>query len=179
MVKKAKKVVAKKNKTEEIAELLFERTQKWAKTQGLLKEGKSKYTTKGKKYDKLITNIDICNAKQEQAIRDLVSNLIDEKIPPVKNKSFKIEFKHGVVIVPLTGTNNSFELGEPILIKDALGGAIKMDGEQPKASIKATNVKDIRPATLEEIEELMKELLKIDNFDSLLLGMILNKMGES
>ena len=177
MVKKAKKLSTKKDRVEEIASLLFDRTEKWAKSQGLLKEKKSKYSTKAKKFDKLISKGNF--GCQEQGVRDLISELIGEKVPPKKNEKFEIEFLHGVVIVPLSGVNSSYEIGEPILIKNIAGGAIRMDGTQPNARVEVKSTNSIRPASIEEIEELMKSLLKIDSFDSLLLGMILDKMGGS
>lgn len=175
MKKKVKKSGVGKDVSAEIAKLLFDRTEEWAKVQGLIQVEKSKYSNKAKKFDKIISRGDF--GCQEQSVRDLVAAIIGEKLPPKKDKSFNVEFIHGVVVVLLTGTNTAYTINEPILIKDKKGYGILLDGTQPSMPIKVNSERTFRPASIEEIEELMESLLKIDNFDSLLLGMILNQIG--
>jgi hypothetical protein len=173
---KIKKVNAKSDE-QQIAELIFERTQKWARDQGLLKEEKKKYSKLAKECDKIISSAKF--GCKEGAVRNLVTIITGDKLPPVTNKDKKIEFLHGVVVVPLTGNIlEYYPVGEPVMIKDGAGRGIKLNGEQPDEKMYATNSKSIRPATLEEIEILIESLLKIDNFSTLLLGFILNKMGD-
>ena len=166
----------KQNDIQKIAQLLFDRTQTWAKDQGLLEEKKSKYSSKAKKFDKIISKSNF--GCQEQGVRELIEELIEEKIPPLKNKKSDIEFMHGTVIVPLTGNEAGYTLGEPVMIKNTKGQGIMLDGRQPSGSIRFNNEKSIRPATIEEIEVLVESLLEIDNFSILLLGFILDKVGE-
>lgn len=179
MVARSKKVKKDKSEIEKISELLYERTQKWAKAQGLIVEKKSKYSNEAKKLDKLITAMDICNKSQENAIRKLVAEIVKEKIPSVKKNDSKIRFIHGVVVVPLIGdTFNYYTVGEPVLIKNQQGHGIKLDGEQPNEEVTSSSTKAFRPAIQEEIEVLVESLLKIDDFSTLFLGFILDKMGD-
>jgi hypothetical protein len=183
MAKKAKKMTTEKvQKTEtrqfdlsNISKLLFERTQEWAKEQGLLQEKKDKYSTKVKTLDSIINKGKF--GCQEEHVRKIVAEIIGEKLPPAKDKEFKLEFLHGVVVVPLTG-NNYYPVGEPVLVKDKKGYGIGLDGLQPVERLTETSEKSIRPATIEEIEVLVESLLKIDDFAILLLGFILNNVGK-
>jgi len=176
--KKAKAIQTSASKfgVREVAQLLFDRTQSWAKDQGLVEEKKSKYSSKAKKFDKIISKSKF--GCQEKGVRELIEELIEEKLPPVKNKTTNVEFIHGVVIVPLTGVNSCYALGEPVMIKDTKGCGIMVDGTQPSDAIKVKNEQSIRPATIEEVEILIESLLKIDKFSTLLLGFILDKMGD-
>ena len=181
---KTKKVKTTKKKKEKnsdtdiknISKLLYDRTQAWAKSQGLLEDKKQKYSTKVKKFDSIISSGNF--GCQEKYVREIVSELIGEKLPPMKNSEFNIDFKLGVVIVPLMGVHSSYTIGDPLLITDVAGFGTHLDGNQPCNKLNPSSKKSIRPATIEEIEVLVETILQKDEFVIKILGFIFRSIGD-
>jgi hypothetical protein len=154
----------KEQQIKELSRLLFNRTETWAKDQGLLTDScNSTYSEKAKKYDKIIKGNFGC---YEDKVRELVEELIDEKLPRETEAFFYIS---GIVLVPLSDMcNHKYTIGEPVLRIGVNDTKFKLlDGSTKTSAFPTTKNKfmeSTRIATLEEIEFFVEKFMESKTF---------------
>ncbi len=154
----------KEQRIKELSQLLFNRTEAWAKDQGLLLDScASTYSEKAKKYDKIIKGNFGC---YDNKVREIVEELIGEKLP---GETGIVNYISGIVLVPLSDPgNHKYTIGEPVLRIGATETKFKLlDGSTKTTGFPATQInfmKSTRIATLEEIEFFVEKLMENKTF---------------
>lgn len=148
------------------AHIIYEKTCKWAEKYGLIQRDNkpketSRYSETAKKIAKILDNHSFNG--HDQAIRDIMEAVINEEIPKSKKETtVTINYDLGIVVVPLSNPNShAYPIGEPVLITKAEGIGISTGMDTNASSKLPNNSKTaIRPATRNEIQQLLEDLLK-------------------
>lgn len=168
----------KKTRESELAAIIFKRTQEWADKNGLgVLKDKAKYSDKAKKYDAIISRWNF--GCQEGGVREIVEELLGEKLPPAKKKDAALVYEVGIAVVPMSDPNgHSYETGAPHLVITQSGVCLPSTGVKGSKSLPTNSKTAVRPANLEEIEWLMEQLLGVDEFKTMALGFLLDNFGK-
>ena len=154
----------KEQQIKELSRLLFNRTEAWAKDQGVITDNcNSTYSEKAKKYDKIIKGNFGC---YDNKVREIVEELIGEKLP---GETGTFNYVPGIVLVPLSDSgNHKYTIGEPVLRIGASETKFKLlDGSTKTAgfpAVKSKFMESTRIATLEEIEFFVEKLMENKTF---------------
>lgn len=163
--------------TKTIAKLIYERTQEWAKEEGVIKPEQAKFSSKAKKFDKIISNSNF--GCQENSVRKLIEELIGEKLPACKQQGDFVKVKEGIALKFIKNSpSSSVDIDEPFLVeKKGSSSSIHVIQKDGKCVVDRLRSVDIRSATLEEVEFLLEELSKESQFFSFLLAYALSGVG--
>lgn len=166
------------------AHIIYEKTCKWAEKYGLIqRDNKPKetlrYSETAKQIAKILDNHSFSG--HDQAIRDLMEAVINEEIPKSKKETtVTINYDLGIVVVPLSNPNShAYPIGEPVLITKSEGAGITSDSACCISTKLPTNSKTaIRPATRNEIQDLLENLIKINetNFNTIMAAFFLGNI---
>lgn len=171
-------VIKKENLVKLVSQGLFDRTQKWAEEQGLIEieKDKEKVSEKAKKLAKIFDEHQFQG--HHNIVIEIVETIIGEKLPYKEDKT-EIDYKFGVVVVPLTTSN--FTIGNPVIVADSIGHVISTISNEDDKCLPYTrnfSINFIRPAELVEIEALVEELMGMDEFNDSLLSLALYQIGK-
>lgn len=142
---------------------LYDRTVAWGEMHGVLPEGvKSKkvdLSKKAKIVSKILDEMDL--GCKEKHTRNLMSALLEEKLPVKDEHKPPMHFHGGIVLIPKSraALTSNADIGIPYLITNTRGSAISIvDGERVDTEFITSAVDDhIELATVSDIKHLLDD----------------------
>lgn len=149
-----------------LAHIIYQRTFAWGEKYSLVKredklKENTRYSETARKIAKILDTHSFSG--HDQAVRDLMEAVINEEIPKSKKElTVAITYDLGIIVVPLTNPNGHlYPIGEPVLITKPEGIGITSEANLNVSSKLPNNSKTaIRPATRNEVQQLLEDLLK-------------------
>jgi len=149
---------------DQFIEIVYNRSANWGKKYDLFPKGtkspKEDYTDKAKQMAKVFDGHSF--GGHDASVIELFEIMLGEKIPVSKSKkTSSVDFIPGIVVVVLSDPKgHGLPVGEPVLIKDAVGGCITK--EMKSLGIPNNSTSAFRLPTLTEVEDILDSIKEND-----------------